>query len=165
MEFLFPQEQKMLQMVIARNPEKGKALEDAIKKIYIHLPLKLLNKKYDAKMVEEFLRELIKNGEKLGIEHYYNKVTEDDTSHTISKKCIVNGDLQKNIFKSLGSYGLTKLIRDVLSKMAEKDFSEQDVENLVRLIEARNKIRQNEEKFLEDAFRVYLKKQIALYNA
>lgn len=141
----------------------GDKLRDAISKIYIHLPEELFHEKYDPAIVEEFLRELVKDSQKLGLEQYYAHVAEDDTLHTLEKKCAAPHELQESIFKSLGSGGLTKLIEDLLRKMLESDFTEKEIQNFIELIEARNKLRQAEEKFLAASFRRYVEKQISLY--
>lgn len=161
---LFPEEETLLHGIISAQLESGNLLQGALAKSIVHLPEKLISEKYDRGTVEEFLRELIKQSTKIGVEQYYQRVTEDETAHTLKQKCLSNGALEHNIFKSLGSTGLTSLIRDVLVKMREKKFGKQEITNLVHLVETRNKIRQAEEKFLEDAFRRYLDKQISLYS-
>ena len=150
--------------ILFDNKKFGVTLREAAERIYIHLPQELFHEKYDPAIVEEFLRELVKQSQKLGLEQYYAHVTEDDTIHTIGEKCAAPHELQESIFKSLGSGGLTKLIEDLLRKMLESEFMEKEIQNLVELIEARNKLRQAEEKFLEASFRRYVEKQIALYK-
>lgn len=164
MKFLFPKEKLLLEMIIKQNPAMGQKLQEAIQKIYIHLPEQLLHEKYDSKLIGEFLHELVKNTQKLGVEKYYSVVTEDETAHALQRKCLAETELHESIFKALGSYGPTKLIQDMLKKMSETKFSKKEMKNLVILIEARNKIRQNEEQFLEQSFRAYLQKQINLYS-
>lgn len=161
---LFPKEQLLLEAVMKKNPAQGALLAEAVNKIYVHLPEKLLDEKYDAKIVQEFLIELVKDGRKLGLEKYESIVVEDETKHALKEKCLANGALLDCIFKSLGSYGLTKVLQAVLQKMASAQFNKKEIDNLVALVEARNKMRQNEEKFLKDAFRAYLRKQISLYE-
>lgn len=163
MKFLFPEEQRKVTLLFAKK-ELGQKLQQALDKMYVHLPEELFHEKYDPAIVGEFLRELVKQSQKLGLEQYYAHVTEDDTIHTIGEKCAAPHELQESIFKSLGSGGLTKLIEDMLKKMLESEFSEKEIQNLVELIEARNKLRQAEEKFLEASFRRYLQKQIELYQ-
>ena len=164
MIFLFPKEQLLVEMAVKKNSKNGAQLEAAIKKIYVHLPPKLLSDKYDSAITEEFLRALLDDSQKLGIEKYDTIVTEDETAHSLGEKCLGAEELQQGVFKSLGSYGLTKLIEDILKKMSESEYEKVNIEQLVELISARNAMRQNEEQFLEDAFRAYLKKQISLYE-
>ena len=140
------------------------SFKNAMGKIMAHLPERLMHEKYDRALVDEFLKELIKNCKTLGLEKYFTVVTEDDTAHTLKDKCLAPNKLHENLFKSLGSYGITKLIEDILKKMAESGFAEKDAENLASLVETRNKLRQAEEKFLRDAFVAYLEKQISLYS-
>ena len=163
MKFLFPEEERLMK-ILFDNKKFGVTLREAAERIYIHLPQELFHEKYDPAIVEEFLRELVKQSQKLCLEQYYAHVTEDDTIHTIGEKCAAPHELQESIFKSLGSGGLTKLIEDLLRKMLESEFMEKEIQNLVELIEARNKLRQAEEKFLEASFRRYVEKQIALYK-
>ncbi|MBI2639058.1 hypothetical protein HYW83_05720 [Candidatus Peregrinibacteria bacterium] len=163
MKFLFPEEERLINTLFA-NKNFGEKLRAAVEKIYIHLPQELFHEKYDPAVVEEFLKELVKDSQKLGLEQYYAHVAEDDTIHTIEKKCAAPHELQESIFKSLGSGGLTKLIEDLLRKMLASGFTENEIQNLVELIEARNKLRQAEEKFLEASFRRYIEKQISLYK-
>lgn len=163
MKFLFPEEERLMKTLFVHK-EFGNKLREAIEKIYIHLPEELFHEKYDPAIVEEFLRELVKQSQKFGLEQYYAHVTEDDTIHTIGEKCAAPHELQESIFKSLGSGGLTKLMEDLLRKMLEDGFTEKEIQNLVELIEARNKLRQAEEKFLEATFRRYVEKQISLYK-
>ena len=163
MKFLFPEEQRFVEILFVKKKLGGK-LREALQKMYIHLPQELFHEKYDPAIVEEFLRELVKESQKLGLEQYYAHVTEDDTIHTVAKKCLAPHELQESIFKSLGSGGLTKLIEDLLQKMLKDEFTQKEIENLVALIEARNKLRQAEEKFLEASFRRYIEKQISLYK-
>lgn len=164
MKFFLDNEQKLLDEVLKNNPALAGSLSEAIKKVYHHLPETLISAKYDKKLVEEFLRNLLKDSQKLGVEKYFSIVTEDDTVHTIEKRCLAPNELQENILKSLGSFGLTKLLRDLLQKMAQGKFSEKEIENFVQLAEARNQLRQAEEKFLNSAFKAYLQKQISLYS-
>lgn len=163
MKAIFTEEQKLIEAVIKNKPELGEKLKKAIDGIFTHLPEKLLDG-YDEKLTQEFLRELLKNSQRLGEEKYLETVTEDETIHTLQHKCLADGDLEKSLFKSLGSHGLTKLIRDVLAKMAKSPFNEEDISNLVELIKARNKLRQVQEKFLKDSFKAYLEKQVKLYK-
>ena len=164
MVYIYPKEQLLVDMIAQKMPEMADFLKNAVGKIMAHLPERLMHEKYDKTLVNEFLKELIKNCKKLGLEKYFTVVTEDDTAHTLRDKCLAPNKLNENLFKSLGSYGITKLIEDVLKKMAESGFAKKDAENLVALIETRNKLRQAEEKFLRDAFVAYLEKQISLYS-
>lgn len=164
MIFISPKEQLLVEMISERNPSCAPLLLTSLKEVFIHFPERLLSADFDKKLTDEFLRELIKHQEDVGLEKYYSLVTKDDTAHTLGEKCLANGELQDNIFKSLGSFGLTKLIESTLQHMTEAPFADKEVENAKTLIETRNKLRQVEEKFLNDAFKAYLKKQISLYN-
>lgn len=161
---LFSKEQLLVDTIVKRNPGMGVKLQAALKKIYVHLPGKLIYEKYDPKIVEEFLRQLIRQSQKLGLEKYFSVVTEDDTVHTVEKRCLAPDELLRNMMKSLGSYSLTKLIADLLQKMATANFTDREIENLASLVEGRNRLRQAEERFLRDALRAYLEKKISFYS-
>ncbi len=163
MKFLFPKEKLLFDLIAGKNPAGADVLKKAFEKIWVHLPEKLLHEKYNAKITEEFLRKLAAESQRLGLEDYMSMVTEDETAHTLGQKCLGAKNLEKNILKSLGSYGLTRLIGDVMKKMTEKKFTAKDAESLADLIQARNKIRQNEQEFLEKIFHAYLESQLSLY--
>lgn len=163
MKFLFPKEKLLFDLIAGKNPEGAAILKKAFEKIWVHLPEKLLHEKYNPKVTEEFLRKLATESQRLGLEDYMAVVTEDETAHTLGEKCLGAKNLEKNIMKSLGSYGLTRLIGDVMKKMTEEKFTKKDAENLADIIQARNKMRQNEQDFLETVFQSYLESQLSLY--
>lgn len=163
MKFLFPKEKLLFDLIAGKNPEGAALLKEAFEKIWVHIPEKLLHEKYNRKIAEEFLRKLAAESQRLGLEDYMSMVTEDETAHTLGQKCFGAKNLEQNIMKSLGSYGFTRLIGDVMKKMTEKKFDKKDTEGLADLVQARNKMRQNEQEFLENVFSSYLKSQLSLY--
>ncbi|MBI2464292.1 hypothetical protein HYV57_05015 [Candidatus Peregrinibacteria bacterium] len=160
---LYVSEQKLVEGIAQKYPHKADLLTQILSKLRVELPSPFL-KKYDMPLAKEFLRFLIANTQKVGAEKYCTMATRDGISHTIIQKCIIKDDMADNLFKILGSYGITRLIEDVLKKMETGDFHEKTIENLKSLIEGRNKLRQAEEIFLEKAFRKYLREKKELYK-
>lgn len=160
---LYKSEQTLVESILQKYSHKADPLAQALSKLRVELPPHFL-KKYTMPLGKEFLRFLITDTQKTGAEKYFTMATRDGISHTIVKKCIIKDDMVDSLFKMLGSYGITRLIEDVLKKMEIGDFDEKTIENLIGLIDGRNKLRQAEEVFLEKAFRKYLQKKVELYK-
>lgn len=163
MKIIFEKEQKLLNEIVKNNPEWGEKLKTAVEGIFTHLPEKLMPD-YDEKLVAEFLKELMASSAKLGQEQYLAAVTEDNTYHAMWKKCLGSKNLPLDLYRALGSAGLTELVMETLKKMTTNKFNEDNINNLVELIKLRNHLRQVEQRFLKKSFIAYLKKQISLYD-
>ncbi len=159
------EKEKGLLATIQKNfPEQAEMIHSALAQIFATYPKNLLSDKYDKEAVRSFLHALMKDSAEKGHEQYMQVVFEDGANHILNEKCLGTDDLLRAMMQSLGSAGVTKLIEDCMTKMADTKFTEQDVENLTDLIKMRNKLRQSEQKFLETAFAKFIQHQIDIYS-